>query len=45
MQQSIGLTRHLKRVAGPMMRVEALARRLAYLPFGIRCLLTARKAA
>ena len=44
-ETSIGWTRRLRALAGPLMRFEAGLRRVAYLPFGIRCLITARKAA
>ena len=44
-EKSIGWTRRLRALAGPLMQFEAGLRRVAYLPFGIRCLITARKAA
>ncbi|CAN5253423.1 class I SAM-dependent methyltransferase [soil metagenome] len=40
---NIRATRRSGRVMAPIMRLEASLRRHAYLPFGIRCLLTCRK--
>jgi 2-polyprenyl-3-methyl-5-hydroxy-6-metoxy-1,4-benzoquinol methylase len=43
-RQSITATQKANALGTTLMRIEAALRRMAYLPFGIRCLLTAQKA-